>query len=183
VRYAEGQKEYKRMKRISIMLAIVASLMVAGTAMAAPLRTFGTGTVARNSGDSFTIINDASEYGGVYVKPQSSKSLAGVSVANVDFSFVASGDVAGGAPRFSLPIAEDADRVTDAYAFIDVNSCGSSTVSTTSSTCKVYYADHPAYDNWDAFADSNPGFSVSEDIPFIIADQAGTYTVSKISLR
>jgi hypothetical protein len=181
------------MKRISIMLAIVASLMVAGTAMAAPLRTFGTGTVTRNSGDSFTIVNDAGEYGGVYVKPQSPKSLAGVSLADVDFSFVASGDTAGGAPRFSLPIdGPDLGLATDDwngdtyadYAFIDVNSCGSTTVSTTSSTCKVYYVDSAApYANWDAFAVAHPGFSVSEDIPFIIADQAGTYTVSKISLR
>ena len=37
--------------------------------------------------------------------------------------------------------------------------------------------------NWDAFAAAHPDYKIADAIPFIIADQPGTYNVSGIDLR
>lgn len=147
---------------------------------AAPLQQFGTGEVTI-TGTSATIVNDAGEYGGVYVK---ARSLNNKPLADVDFSFTSSGDVAGGAPRFSIPIDTDGDtKTTEGYAFIDVNGCGGDLfVSTTNEDCVVYFGDD-VYANWDAFAAANPTYRISKAIPFIIADVAGSYTVEDVSLQ
>lgn len=168
------------MKRLSIaaLTSLALSIALVGTAVAAPLRTFGTGDVTRD-GSTFTIVNDAGEYAGVYVKPQNpAKNQRGFLLSAADFSFSHSGDTAGGAPRFSIPIDEDGNGTTEAYAFIDANSCGNTgVVSTNASNCVVYYG-AGVYANWDAFAAAHPTYRISEDIPFVIADQPGTYVIS-----
>jgi hypothetical protein len=172
------------MRRFSIVFALVASLAIAGTVTAAPnkLRTFGTGDVTVTGTRSASIVNGVGEYGGVYVV---GKSTYKRTLADVDFSFMSAGAVGGGAPRFSLPIDTNGDKTTDGYAFIDVNSCGGSTlVSTSSATCMVYFNTEPApYANWDAFAAAHPTWTTSQDIPFVIADAAGSYNVSDIQLN
>ena len=164
-------------------LAAAAALSVASPATAAPaLQTFGDGVVTI-SGSTVTIDNGAGQYGGVYLK---SRSTSGKKLSAVDFSFTNSGDTAGGAPRFSIPIDTDADGSTDnGYAFIDVNNCGSNTVSTESATCQVFFNSEPAgYANWNAFAAAHPTWRVDPSgIPFVIADAPGQYAVSDISLR
>lgn len=167
------------MKRFSVLLAGVASLAIAATAFAAPaLRSFGTGDVTL--GSTVTIVNEAGEYGGVYLK---SKSQSGKYLADVSFGFTNEGDVAGGAPRFSWPIDTDENGSVDGYAFLDVNNCGSNWVSTENDACVVWFGSD-SYANWDAFAAANPMYrSAPGAIPFIIADWVGSYAVTDIDLR
>ena len=171
------------MKLVSVLglLAVLTLTLASLAGAAAPntLKTFGPGDVTVTGSKSATIANDAGEYGGVYVQ---SKSLNGKSLAKVDFEFTASADsdVAGGAPRFSMPI-NNGTSVTS-YAFIDVANCGSEWVSTDNADCKVFLGAN-SYANWDAFASENPTYKIADAIPFIVADQAGSYTVKDIDLR
>ena len=181
----------RKMLTRGIVTAAVASagMLAAGPAVAAQpdkLQTFGTGDVTV-AGNTVNINNDAGEYGGVYVK---SKSNSGKSLSQADFSFTNNGgDVAGGAPRFSIPIDTDNNGKTgDGYAFIDVAGCGGTTgdytvVSTDNANCHVNFSGVD-YANWDAFAAANPTYRIDPgSIPFVISDQPGTYSVKDISLR
>ena len=171
------------MKRL-IGASLAAMLMVglvASTALAAPAtkyRTFGTGEVTL-SGNGGTITNDAGEFGGIYTNSKSTKAL----LASVDYGFTATGTVAGGAPRLSIPVdSDDAGSGWDLFAFIDVNSCASGFVSTTSATCGVYIGSE-FFANWDLLAAAHPTWRMASDtMPFAIADQAGTYVLSNIDL-
>lgn len=125
------------------------------------------------------IDNDAGEYSGVYLK---SKSQSNKPLADVDFSFDYEGDTAGGAPRLSIPLNTGKDQ----YAFIDALNCGSTgTVSTSHANCRVFLNfGTESLDNWDDLADTHSDWRIaSGKIPFVIADQAGTYELSDIVLR
>jgi hypothetical protein len=173
------------MKRvfIGLMVAAVAAIgfgSVAASASANKLQTFGTGAVTVTSADSATIVNGAGEYGGVYIN---SRSQSAKPLNAVHFSFDSTGDSTGGAPRFSIPI-DDGTTVLK-YAFIGVLNCGYSTgtVSTDLPNCMVNF-NSVDYANWDAFASVNPTFRIAPgQIPFIIADEPGSYAVSNIDLR
>lgn len=176
-------------RKPAIALACVALVAVASAAQAAPsktLKTFGTGDVTATA-DSATIVNDAGEYGGVFLN---SKSQSGKSLSQVVFEFRnANGDVAGGSPRFSIPIDTDGTGSTDnGYAFLDVAGCGGTSgdntlVSTQSATCAVNFQSVD-YANWSTFASANPSYRIAPGfIPFIIADTAGSYAVDHIVLR
>ena len=182
------------MKRLLITaLPLFALLLSAGPAQAAPagtLQDFGTGTVMI-TGDSATIVNATGQFGGVFNK---SKSQSGMLLGDVSFSFNSTGDVAGGAPRFSLPINTDGTGGSVAgYAFIDAHNCGAhvgpnTTVSTTVSTgnpnCRVFFGSSiSGFDNWAAFAAANPTYRIAQGhFPFIIADEPGSYAVTSIFL-
>ena len=173
------------MKRvfIAMMLAAVVAIGfggVAASASANKLQTFGTGTVTVTSADSATIVNGAGEYGGVYIN---SRSQSAKPLNAVHFSFDSNGDSTGGAPRFSIPI-DDGTGVLK-YAFIGVLNCGytTGTVSTDLANCMVNF-NSVDYADWDAFASVNPTFRIAPgQIPFIIADEPGSYAVSNIDLR
>jgi hypothetical protein len=172
------------MRRLAPVLALAAVLAIAGTAVAkqpSKLQTFGTGEVT-TSGWSATLVNDPGEYSGVYLK---SKNLSGKHLRRVHVSFDYTGATAGGAPRFSIPI-DTRDGSTERYAFVDARNCGDNgTVSTDDSACQVFlnWTD-TSYANWRAFAAANPTWRIpKKGIPFIIADQAGTYELSNIDLR
>jgi len=167
---------------LAVLMLTLASF-ASGAAPAPKLQTFGTGEVTVGA-DSATIVNDtAGEYGGVYLN---SKSQSGKTLNKIDFGFTSTGNVAGGAPRFSLPIDDPATSAKgDGYAFIDVNGCGGDTdVSTTNANCIVYFGNQ-VHANWDAFAEAHPEYVVTPGvIPFIIADGSlGTFSVSNIDLR
>jgi len=89
------------------------------------------------------------------------------------------GAVAGGAPRFSIPLS------TGSYAFIDaLNSGNTGTVSTDDPNAKVFINTGGEYANWDAMVAANPTWRIgSGKVPFVIADQPGTYEISNIVLR
>ncbi len=171
------------MKRlfIGLMVAALAAIgfgSVTASASSGKLVAFGTGTVTI-SGDSATIVNAFGEFGGVYLN---SKSLSAKPLNAVSFSFVSTGGVTGGAPRFSIPIDSGGANVT--YAFLDVLGCGYSAgmVSTDLANCQVFFG--VEYANWDAFAAANPTYRIAPGfIPFIIADEPGSYAVNSIDLR
>ena len=160
---------------IVALLGVVAFASVASAAMPGSLTKFGDGNVTIN-GMSATLVNEAGKYSGVYVKNQA---VAGKPVANVDFSFNYTGDTAGGAPRFSIPLN------TGNYAFLDALNCGDTgTVSTESPSCAVFINTGGSYANWDDMVGQHPDWRMSsEKVAFVIADQPGTYRISKINLR
>lgn len=168
-------------------LAVVAALVftgIAATSSGPNFKLFGTGDVFVN-GHKFATFNDAGEYGGVYRDRTNTPKLRN---DVIDLEFVNDRAVGGGAPRFSIPIDENNDRKVEAYAFMDVNGCGSSTVSTKSSTCQVFYKSD-VYPNWDAFGDAHPDWRLARKdsgeatMPFIIADVEGDYLVHGIVLN
>jgi hypothetical protein len=178
-------------KHLVVFLGIVGlALIIAGPASSAPvpkLRTFGTGEVTLTGTDAATIVNESGEYGGVYVP---GKAQSGLPVAQASFSFRNDGgDIAGGAPRLSIPIDDPTTGPTnDAYAFIDLYWCGgaqgdtTTEVSTDSATCVVWY-DGVSYANWSAFATAHPDFRIARGRDaFVIADQPGTYRVADVDL-
>jgi hypothetical protein len=171
------------MRRLSLVLALIASLTIVPTVSAAnpQFRTFGNGVVTESPAGTFTIVNETGEFGGVFLN---SRSESGKLISDVDFSFVSNGDVAGGAPRLSIPI-NDGLGTADLFAFLDVANCGSTTVSTESENCPVFLNQvYGSFANWDAFVAAHPTFKIiSGGIPFVIADQPGTYVVSDIVLR
>jgi hypothetical protein len=184
------------MRRLLISLTAIALVLVSVSLVAAApgpkLQTFGTGTVSvgTEGGASAIIDNDAGEYGGVYLN---SKSQSGKLLNNVTFAFTNRGDVAGGAPRFSLPINDGDFDVNTDYAFIDAAGCGAlvgpnptgiaTDVSTQNPACHVNFHGTD-YANWAAFAAANPTYKIMAGyIPFIIADQAGHYVVTHIVLK
>ena len=112
-----------------------------------------------------------------------SKSQSNKPVADVDFSFTSTGGVAGGAPRFSIPLNTGTGGTQ--YAFIDVLNCGRTTgvVSTNDAACKVFVGSE-SFDNWNDMADKHSDWRIaSGKIPFVIADVAGEYAVQNIVLR
>ena len=168
--------------------AALLALVAVGNAQANPpqsLQTEGTGTVTVTSGSSVRIVNDANEYGAAYtksnlIKYEKNKPSTRL-IGQVDYSFSSSGSVAGGAPRFSIPIDINDDGSVDGYAFLDVNGCNSTTVSTESSTCTVFF-NSEVFSNWDAFVAAHPTYTVAS-VPFIIADQPGDYFIYDIDVK
>lgn len=188
-----------RLKTVAIVatLGAFAALTLAGTSGAASggrFRTFGTGEVT-TSGTSATIVIDVGEFGGVF---QGGKGQAGKLVGQVVFSFTSRGDVAGGAPRFSIPIDDGSFDVNTDYAFIDAAGCGATVGDNPSGAATLVSTQNPAchvnfhgvdYANWTTFANANPTFRIAKNIPFIIADAvppgfaSGTFVVTDIVLN
>jgi hypothetical protein len=183
--------------------AAVAALAVttAGAAQGASgLKCFGqeSGSTCTSTKAGYTLAVDAGEYAGVYVPGQglTGKSLAGVS--SLQFNYT--GEISGGSPRFSLSVTDAAGR--DGWLFIDAASCNVADNSTSPSTglvsplvdptCAVsgYYfnADGSAtgyyYSSWQDFLNSADGEGARffSNNSFVIADQAGTVTVSNVSV-
>jgi hypothetical protein len=116
-------------------------------------------------------------------------SIYGVALGNVtQLSFQYTGDAAtAGAPRFSIPIDENNDGNTEAFAFVPAVSCnnGHGKVDVIGdSTCLVYYAPDgvTGHANWAAFAAAHPDFEVAEldNYVFPISDEIGTWTLNNV---
>jgi len=163
----------------SVLMLALASF--ASGAAPAALKTFADpgSDVTVTSSKSATIVNVLNTSGGVYVN---GKSLNGKLIGKTSFSFTATGSIAGGAPRFSIPINDGVNNDSAVYAFLDVANCGSGVVSTDNAACKVFYGSE-SFANWAGFASAHPSYKIGSAIPFIIADQPGTYNVSGIDLH
>lgn len=147
----------------------------------------GTCTLTRNGADLNTIDADAdpnNAYAGVYV---ANTNVGGKSLSDINrlaFDYNGSGAV-GGSPRFSIPIDDNGDKATDGYLFIDTVNCNDGDPNVgrldaiNDATCVMYY-NNVAYANWAAFAAT--GYRISGDIPFVIVDQPGTFSITNVEI-
>ena len=175
------------MFRVVVVLSAVLALLGIGMAIAGAAdpnpRFFcfaeNGATCDQTAKNAATLDTTAGGDAGLYLKGNRFSDRA---LSDVDFSFDYDGDIAGGAPRLSIPIDENGDGETEAYAFIDANSCGggsAGTVSTTASNCVVYYSSG-SYANWDAFAAANPDYAIATAVPFVIADVPVVVDISNV---
>jgi hypothetical protein len=124
------------------------------------------------------------DYSGVFYKQSS---LSGKLLGDVTkLSFNYTGEPTNGSPRISLPIDETGDGTTDFYAFISAFHCndGAGLVDPIhDSTCTIFYTGGPdsGYPSWAAFVAAHPTWHVGAT-PFVIADDAGLWTVSNVHL-
>ena len=129
--------------------------------------------------------NPNDNYAGVYVGNSKLEGLLIGDVEKLSFSYAGS-PVVGGSPRFSIPIDEDGDGTTEAYAFVDAVGCndGQGTVDAIGdASCLVSYGG-VTYANWEAFATAKPAYRIASDaVTFIIVDQPGDFTITNVELR
>jgi hypothetical protein len=174
-----------------VMLAVAATVLAAGSASGAAsggkLVCFADSpaTCTLNSATSATIDATGGGDAGVYLS--NGKSLQGKALANASFSFTyfcantidITSCTGGGVPRWSIPISTNGNpKTTAAYAFLDGQNCmnggtqlsgGALTVSTTESTCPVFFQ-NVEYSTWAAFAAANPTYTIAAALPFVISD-------------
>jgi hypothetical protein len=129
-------------------------------------------------------------YSGVYIQNSNLDGKLLSDVNKLAFTYAASAGTtaSGGSPRISIPIDENGDGTTEAYAFIDTLGCndGSADNGTLDAindpTCTVSYGS-ATYPNWAAFAAANPTYRIATDaLTFIIADQPGDWTITNVQL-
>ncbi|MBA3235258.1 MAG: hypothetical protein H0T59_04570 [Chloroflexi bacterium] len=185
------------MKRYSILLAIVASLAISATALAAPsgaapgknpLTCFGEPTACTSNGKTATI-NTNNGGAGVYL-PGFNTSFYGVrTVLVTKLSNTVTGGALGIDPRWSIPIDANHDGYTNFFAFASFADCnnGAGLVDVINdSTCTIY-RDGVAYANWTAMVTANPNdyIALEDNYAFIIADLSGApgiWTISNVSV-
>jgi hypothetical protein len=124
------------------------------------------------------------DYSGVYYKRSSLSGKLLGSVTQLSFNYM--GVPTNGSPRISLPIDVTGDGTTDFYAYISAFHCndGAGLVDPIhDTTCTIFYDGGPisGYPNWAAFVAAHPTWHVGA-IPFVIADDAGLWTVSNVHL-
>jgi hypothetical protein len=128
------------------------------------------------SGTSATLAVSNGQYAGVYYKNTAVGNTPIGDVAAMSFAYTGE-PLAGGSPRFSIPIDEEPGATTaPLYAFIS-NGCDPNVVD--AFVCEVNYG-AGTYANWAAFAAAHSDFVLSNDIPFVIVDQPGNFVISKV---
>jgi hypothetical protein len=171
-------------------LALAAVAVTSASASGAPgsggkLKCFaGAPATCSVSGDVARLDVPAASFAGAYYP---NTKATGSNVSNASFSFSyncvqASTCVNGGSPRWSIPISDNGDTKTDAYAFVDANNCGQAggTAGTVDQNCPVFYGG-VLYPNWAAFATLNPTYVIGNAVPFVEADQPFNGQVFAIS--
>jgi hypothetical protein len=144
------------------------------------LNSAGTGATLDNS----VAVRDG-DYSGVY---HATSSLSGKLLSDItELSFTYTGTPTAGSPRISLPIDTNNDGTTDFYAFIGAFYCnnGAGLVDPIhDASCTIFHTGGPVagYANWAAFVAANTAWRVSSDVPFIIADDPGIWTVGNVHL-
>ena len=139
-------------------------------------------------GTSATLNNTGGDpdgsYSGVYY---ASSNLSGKLVSSItQLSFDYTGVATAGSPRISLPIDTNNDGSADFYAFIGASACGvGGHVDIHNAGCLVFWTAGPVSgESWATF--SAHGWRVAatapDNIPFVIADDAGIWTVSNVQL-
>ncbi len=185
---------------VAVLVALaLASTAIAGSENGNKIQCFdgttdggfnGTCTLTAEGATLDTVDGDAdpnNAYAGVYLQ---NSNLDGKLVSKINklaFTFDGSG-AAGGSPRFSIPIDEDDDGTTEAYAFVDTLGCNDSSPNSGTldaiddPTCLVAYG-ATVYPNWAAFASANPTYRVASDaLSFVIVDQPGEFTITNVQL-
>jgi hypothetical protein len=184
---------------VAVLTLAFASVAIAGSENGNKLQCFdgtsdggfnGTCTLTSDGATLNTIDGDAdpnNNYAGVYIQNSNLDGRLLSHVHNLSFTYDGSG-ATGGSPRFSIPIDEDGDGTTEAYAFVDTLGCNdgspnSGTLDVVNDpTCLVAYGS-TVYASWDAFASANPTYRIASDaLTFVIADQPGAFDVTDVRL-
>jgi hypothetical protein len=184
---------------LAVLALAFASVAIAGSDNGNKLQCFdgtsdggfnGVCTLTADGATLNTIDGDAdpnNNYAGVYIQ---NSNLDGRLLSHVqNLSFTYDGSVAaGGSPRFSIPIDEDGDGTTEAYAFVDTLGCNDGSPNSGAldvihdPTCAVAYGG-TVYASWDAFVSANPTYRIATDaLTFVIVDQPGLFDVSNVRL-
>jgi hypothetical protein len=194
---------------ISIFALVLSAVFLgnAGTAAAANPLLCTDGTTDTANGDTGTFVYggictlDASgtvatldnrvtgpdgSYSGVYYAVSS---ITGELLSDVsDLSFNYTGVATAGSPRISLGIDTNNDGAWDFFLSIGAFYCnnGAGLVDPmTDTTCTLWSNEdgtNPLASNWAELVAAHPTWRVSEDLPFIVADDAGIWTVSNVHL-
>jgi len=184
------------MKRLSLLVALVATFALSTVALAAPDRTYAPGQnkiICDADGDASATAKGAKGCelsvgagGGAAFAYLSPAAAWDTSLGSIDaLSFAYSGDApVGGSPRFSLLIDEDGPGPLEPadYAFVGASNCndGSGLVDVINDeTCLVDYR-NVTYPNWDAFAAAYPHATLY--FAFVIVDQPGDYTINNVTI-
>jgi hypothetical protein len=147
------------------------------------LNASGTGATLDNS-----VTGPDGSYSGVYYAVSS---ISGALLSDVsDLSFNYTGTPTAGSPRITLPIDTDNDGDTEFWLSIGAFYCndGAGLVDAmTDTTCTLWSnldGTNPLASNWEALVAAQPTWKVSDDgnIPFLIADDPGLWTVSNVHL-
>jgi hypothetical protein len=147
--------------------------------------TYGGVCTLNAGGTSATLNNNGGDpegsYSGVYY---ASSSLSGTLVSSItQLSFDYTGVATAGSPRISLPIDTDHNGTTDFYAFISASHCGIGVhVDINNTGCLVFWTGGPVSgESWATFS-THGWWVATDDVPFVIADDPGIWTVSNIQL-
>jgi hypothetical protein len=121
-------------------------------------------------------------YSGVYVESSKLNGQAIGSVTQLSFSYT--GTATAGSPRFSLPIDTDGDNATDFYAFVGAYYCndGAGLVDAINDATCTIYAGSENFANWAEMVTAHPTWTITDDYAFIVADDAGSWTVGGVKL-
>jgi hypothetical protein len=148
--------------------------------------TYGGVCTLSPDGNSATLNNTGGDpdgsYSGVYY---ATSNLSGKLVSSItQLSFDYSGNVAtAGSPRISLPIDTNNNGTTEFFAFISASHCGIGVhVDINNAGCLIFYTGGPVSgETWATF--SSHGWRVATDnVPFVIADDAGIWAVTNVQL-
>jgi hypothetical protein len=195
-------KLFKRPARFLSIFAFVLSALLLGNggtaAAASPLLCFsGTtdggangictliaGGAILNTVDGDTIPDN--NYAGVYYAHSSISGELLSDVSNLSFTYTGTPTL--GSPRITLPIDTDNDGDTDFWLSIGAFYCnnGAGLVDPmTDTTCTLWSnlnGTTPLADNWAALIAAHPDWTVGDELPFLIADDPGLWTVSNVHL-
>ena len=136
---------------------------------------YGVATLNNGGGDP------DGEYSGVYLQNSNLEGKALRTVNQLGFSYT--GIPTAGSPRISLGIDTDGDGNWNEFAFISAYYCndGAGNVDVMKdSTCTIY-SGSSVYANWAAMVAAHPDYKVGYT-PFIVADDAGKWTVFNVKL-
>jgi hypothetical protein len=137
-----------------------------------------------NTVDGDTIPDN--NYAGVYYARSSISGELLSDVSNLSFTYT--GTPTAGSPRITLPIDTDNDGDTDFWLSIGAFYCnnGAGLVDPmTDTTCTLWSNENgttPLASNWAALILAHPTWTVGDELPFLIADDPGLWTVSNVHL-
>jgi hypothetical protein len=137
----------------------------------------GTGATLDNTGG-----DPQGSYSGVYYATSSYSGKLVSSITQLSFDFTGNAATAG-SPRISLPIDTDNNGTTDFYAFISAFHCNiGGHVDIHNAGCLIFYTGGPVSgESWATFA-SHGWWVATDGVPFVIADDAGIWTVTNVQL-
>jgi len=123
------------------------------------------------------------DYSGVYYATSNLSGKLVSDITQLSFDYTGSAATAG-SPRISLPIDTNNNGTTDFFLFISASQCsnGAGHVDIHNAGCTVFWTAGPVSgESWATFAAH--GWKVATDnVPFVIADDAGIWTVSNVQL-